>query len=76
MRILVTARASMFKDRTRSINALNALVRGNALGIDARKKLTGAQIAGAANDRWDTMPCRAGAKIRAGTNVPTSGLLS
>ncbi|WP_211883232.1 IS110 family transposase [Pseudarthrobacter albicanus] len=44
VRILVTARASMTKDRTRSVNALNALVRSNDLGIDARKKLTGAQI--------------------------------
>ena len=44
LRILVTARGSMTKDRTRSVNALNALVRSNDLGIDARKKLTGAQI--------------------------------
>lgn len=43
-RILVTARESMSKDRTRSINALNALVRSNDLGIDARKALSGAQI--------------------------------
>lgn len=45
LRILVTARSSMAKDRTRSVNALNALVRSNVLGIDARKKLTGSQIA-------------------------------
>ncbi|MGM9473800.1 IS110 family transposase [Pseudarthrobacter sp. YS3] len=44
LRILVTARESMSKDRTRSINALNALVRSNDLGIDARKKLTPVQI--------------------------------
>lgn len=44
VRILVTARESMSKDRTRSVNALNALVRSNDLGIDARKKLTHAQI--------------------------------
>lgn len=44
VRILITARGSMSKDRTRSINALNALVRGNDLGIDARKKLTSTQI--------------------------------
>ncbi|GAA4046688.1 hypothetical protein GCM10023063_37370 [Arthrobacter methylotrophus] len=44
VRILVTARGSMGKGRTRSVNALNALVRGNDLGIDARQKLTGAQI--------------------------------
>jgi transposase len=34
----------MSKDRTRSVNAHNALVRGNDLGIDARQKLTDAQI--------------------------------
>ena len=44
LRILVTARESMSKDRTRSINALNALVRSNDLGIDARRKLTPVQI--------------------------------
>ena len=44
LRILITARESMTKDRTRSVNALNALVRSNDLGIDARKKLTPAQI--------------------------------
>lgn len=44
LRILVTARESMTKGRTRSINALNALVRSNSLGIDARRKLTPAQI--------------------------------
>ena len=35
----------MSKDRIRSVNALNALVRSSVLGIDARKKLTGSQIA-------------------------------
>ncbi|QCO98441.1 IS110 family transposase [Arthrobacter sp. 24S4-2] len=44
LRILVTARESISKDRTRSINALNALVRSNDVGTDARKKLTPAQI--------------------------------
>lgn len=44
LRILVAARSSMAKDRTRSVNALNALVRSNNLGIDARKKLTGSQM--------------------------------
>ena len=34
----------MTKDRTRSVNALNAVVRSNDLGIDARKKLTPSQI--------------------------------
>lgn len=45
LRILVTARTSMSKDRIRSVNALNALVRSSVLGIDARKKLTASQIA-------------------------------
>lgn len=44
VRILVTARESMSKDRTRSINALTALTRTNELGVDARKKLTATQI--------------------------------
>ena len=44
LQILVTARESMSKDKTRSINALNALVRSNSLGIDARKKLTPTQV--------------------------------
>lgn len=44
LRILVTARESMTKDRTRSVNALNALVRTNDLGTDARKALSGLQM--------------------------------
>lgn len=44
LRILVTARSPMTKDRTSSMNALDALVRSNSLGIDARKKLTGSQV--------------------------------
>lgn len=44
LRVLVTARESMSKDSTRSINALNALVRGNDLGINARRKLTPVQV--------------------------------
>lgn len=44
LRILVTARESMAKDRTRSVNALNAVVRSNDLGIDARRKLNPVQI--------------------------------
>lgn len=50
VQILVTARGSMSKDRTRSVNALNALVRSNDLGIDARKTLTAEQISEAS--RW------------------------
>lgn len=44
LRILVSARESLSKDRTRSINSLNALLRGNDLGIGARRKLTPLQI--------------------------------
>src|SRR5699024_6022301 len=44
LRIIVTARNAMAKDRTRSVNALNALVRSHELGIDARRKLIGRQI--------------------------------
>jgi hypothetical protein len=44
VRILVTARDPMSKDRTRSINALTALARTNELGLDARGALTGTQI--------------------------------
>lgn len=40
MRSFVTARESMSKDRPRSFNALNVLVRSNDLDIDARRKLT------------------------------------
>jgi hypothetical protein len=34
----------MAQDRTRSVNALTALVRSNALGIDARRALNKSQI--------------------------------
>ncbi|WP_449374605.1 IS110 family transposase [Arthrobacter psychrolactophilus] len=44
LRILIAARHSMTHDRTRSINALNAIARSNNLGIDARRKLTAVQI--------------------------------
>lgn len=36
---LLTARDAMTSERTRAINALNALLRTHALGIDARKKV-------------------------------------
>lgn len=45
LRILVCARESMTTDRTRAVNALIALLRVNDLGVDARKPLTGTQIA-------------------------------
>jgi transposase len=44
VRILTTARGAMSADRTRSVNALNALIRSNDLGVDARKSLTASQI--------------------------------
>lgn len=44
LRILSTARESMSKDRTRAVNALNAVVRSNDIDIDARKKLITSQI--------------------------------
>jgi transposase len=44
LRVLVTARQSMTTDRTRTVNALTALLRTNDLGLDARSSLTGSQI--------------------------------
>jgi transposase len=44
LRVLVSARQSMTTDRTRTVNALTALLRVNDLGADARKPLTGSQI--------------------------------
>jgi transposase len=37
VRILTTARGAMSADRTRPVNALNALARNNNLGVDARR---------------------------------------
>lgn len=45
LRILVRARASMTDERTRTINALTALVRAHDLGIDARRPLSMATVA-------------------------------
>jgi len=45
IRILVTAREAMTTDRTRTVNALTALLRSNDLGMDARKALSRTQIA-------------------------------
>lgn len=45
LRVLVSAREAMTSERTRAVNALTALVRVNALGLDGRKTLTGAKIA-------------------------------
>ena len=45
LRILAAARDAMTGERTRAVNALTALVRVHELGLDARKALSGAQIA-------------------------------
>lgn len=45
LQVLVTGRESMTTERTRTVNALTALLRANDLGLDARKPLTGPQIA-------------------------------
>ncbi|MFI5084903.1 MAG: IS110 family transposase [Actinomycetales bacterium] len=50
LRVLVSARDAMTGERTRAVNALTALVRVNDLGLDARKALSAAQIAGMS--RW------------------------
>lgn len=39
LQILLTARDAMTSERTRAVNALNALLRTHALGLDARKKV-------------------------------------
>ncbi|MDF2585501.1 MAG: transposase [Mycobacterium sp.] len=52
LRILVTAREHMTAERTATINALTALLRVVALGVDARKPLTAKQISEIA--RWRT----------------------
>lgn len=43
IQVLVTTRHSMIKDRTRTLNALTALVRSNGLDMDARQALTRAK---------------------------------
>jgi transposase len=52
LRVLVAARDHMTAERTATINALTALLRTVDLGIDARKALSGTQIATVA--RWRT----------------------
>lgn len=44
LRILVKARESMTREKTRTINALTALLRTHDLGMDARRKLSVAKI--------------------------------
>lgn len=43
--ILATARDAMTTERTRAVNALTALLRASDLGMDARRALSGVQIA-------------------------------
>jgi transposase len=50
LRVLLTARDQMNAERTRTINALTALLRTTDLGVDARRPLTTAQITETA--RW------------------------
>ena len=45
LRVLVTAREQMTGERTRHTNALTALVRVVVLGVDARRPLSGKQVA-------------------------------
>jgi len=52
LRVLVAARDHMTAERTATVNALISLLRVLDLGIDARKPLTGTQIAEVA--RWRT----------------------
>ena len=40
LQILLTARDAMTSERTRAVNALNALLRTHGLGVDARKKVS------------------------------------
>lgn len=50
LRVLVSARDQMTTERTAAINALTALLRSFALGIDARRPLSGTQITAVA--KW------------------------
>lgn len=54
LRVLLTSRKALQKNKTATSNALTALLRGFHLGIDARKKLTKAQISQVA--AWRTHP--------------------
>lgn len=56
LRILVKARESMTREKTRTINALTALLRANDLGIDARRKLSLVKIRSVAKWRVRNEP--------------------
>ncbi|MCX0271548.1 IS110 family transposase [Nocardia zapadnayensis] len=74
MRVLVIGREQMTRERTRTINALTALVRTIELGVDARKPLTSKQIQVVAawrtrpSDEVTTRTCRAEA-VRLATRI-------
>lgn len=59
-KVLLAARERMSGESTRAINALNALLRGVDLGIDARRKVTAAQIGQVANWRTRHEPAEVG----------------
>lgn len=44
LRVLLVAREQLNTDRTRAVNALNAMIRITGLGVDARRALTADQI--------------------------------
>lgn len=56
LRVLVAAREQMTGERTRSINALNAIARVVDLGLDARRALSAKQIAEISHWRARTEP--------------------
>lgn len=64
LRVLLTARRAKTKEKTATINALIALLRGFALGIDARTALTAAQILQIAGWRTRTTDTDAVTTIR------------
>ena len=57
--VLVTAREQLNAERLRAINALTALVRTHDLGLDARRRLTSAQIEQISRWRARTEPLTA-----------------
>ena len=54
LQTLLTARQAMTKERTRAVNALNALLRTHDLGVDARRKVNRPTIGVIA--AWRTRP--------------------
>jgi transposase len=64
LQILLTARNSMTTERTRAINALNAILRVHTLGIDARRKINRTTIRSIATWRTRTHDTQALATAR------------